>query len=304
MLADQVRMDPYALALKKVVKPGCVVLDIGTSIGIHALLACKFGARQVYAIEPNEVIDLAQELARSNGYADRITFIQDFSTNVTLPELADVIVSDLRGVLPLFEEHIPSIIDARQRHLASQGILIPKKDRLWLAVIEAPATYKSLLASWDDPYGFDMEPAKQMVLNQWQHDDTDLIRSVDLITQPTNWAVLDYYTIGQPDVNSGDIVQTSTRDGLAHGLLIWFDAELFKGIGFSNGPQQKKIAAVYGRGFFPFLEPVSVVTSDVFKVNIQATLNQGGYDWHWQTCVCHQGKKGNIMAEFNQSTIY
>lgn len=86
MIADQVRMSAYVQALEKHVKPDSVVLDIGTGTGIFALLACRFGARKVYAIEPNEAIQVARELAAANGYADRIEFIEDLSTRVTLPE--------------------------------------------------------------------------------------------------------------------------------------------------------------------------------------------------------------------------
>ena len=95
MIADKVRMDPYVYALKAVIEPDSVVLDIGTGAGMHALLACKFGARKVYAIEPNDAIHLARELAKENGFADRIEFFQDVSTHVSLPEKANVIVSDL-----------------------------------------------------------------------------------------------------------------------------------------------------------------------------------------------------------------
>lgn len=54
----------------------------------------------MYAIEPGDCVQLARDLAQANGCADRIRFIQDFSTNVTLPERADVIVADVRGILP------------------------------------------------------------------------------------------------------------------------------------------------------------------------------------------------------------
>ena len=81
MIADNVRMDAYAFALKTAVTPDSVVLDIGAATGIHALLACKFGARKVYAVESNDAIHLARELAQANGFADRIQFIHDLSTN-------------------------------------------------------------------------------------------------------------------------------------------------------------------------------------------------------------------------------
>jgi len=299
MLADHVRMDPYAYALKTAVTPNSVVLDIGTSIGIHALLACKFGARKVYAIEPNDAIDLARELAEANGFADRIEFIQDISTNVTLPELADVIVSDLRGTLPLFGQHIPSIADARQRFLAPDGILIPQQDKLWVSVVEAPLNYNNLLKPWTEPYGFNMEPARQIVLNQWQHDDTDLIRAAHLLTEPTNWATLDYRTITNPDVEA-DVVQTAVREGTAHGLLVWFDAELLDGIGFSNSPQSGKVANVYGRGFFPFLNPVKLAEGDTINLSLQATLTDEGYCWQWQTQIHNQDDPKIIFADFKQ----
>jgi predicted RNA methylase len=37
MIADKARMDPYAYALKSLIRPDSVVLDIGTGAGIHAL---------------------------------------------------------------------------------------------------------------------------------------------------------------------------------------------------------------------------------------------------------------------------
>src|SRR5204862_7848061 len=94
MISDAVRMDSYARALRHAVKPGAVVVDIGTGTGIFALLACRLGARRVYAIEPGDAIQVAREIAAANGCGDRIEFIQALSTDATLPERADVIVSD------------------------------------------------------------------------------------------------------------------------------------------------------------------------------------------------------------------
>jgi protein arginine N-methyltransferase 1 len=284
MLTDHVRMDSYAYALKTAVTPQSIVLDIGTSIGIHALLACKFGAKKVYAVEPNEAIDLAQQLAEVNGYADRIEFIQDVSTNIVLPEPASIIVSDLRGALPLFGEHISAIVDARQRHLAPNGLLIPRKDTLWVSVVEVPAIYNNLVEPWADPYGFNMEPARQMALNQWLPDDTDLIRASHLLTEPANWATVDYRTVIKADVDV-TLRQTAVRTGTAHGLFIWFDAELAEGIGFSNAPHLSKTAVVYGRGFFPFLKPIPLTAGATLELSIQATLSDGAYNWQWQAAM-------------------
>jgi protein arginine N-methyltransferase 1 len=306
MIDDKVRMDPYVYALKAAVGPNSVVLDIGTATGIHALLACKFGARKVYAIEPGEAIHLAQDVARANGYGDRIEFLHGLSTHVSLPEAADIIVSDLRGVLPLFGAHIPSIIDARQRHLAPGGLLMPRRDTWWTALVEARYVYKELVRPWESPYGLSMDAAREIVLNNWSDSNTDTIRSTNLLTEPQLWAALDYATIESPDVGRSKMTYRAGRDGRAHGWLIWFDAEIAEGIGFSNGPAADKIANVYGRGFFPLLEPVSVSKGDAISLSIQAELVGDEYVWRWDTRIKSQDDvaAGAIKADFEQATDF
>ncbi len=302
MIADKVRMDPYAYALKAAIGPDSVVLDIGAGTGIHALLACKFGARKVYAIEPNEAIHLARELARVNGFADRIEFFQDVSTHVTLPEKADVIVSDLRGVLPLFGGHIPSIVDARQRHLAPGGVLIPKRDTIWVSLVEAGKVYDELIKPWDYPYGLAMEEVKQIVLNSWIEENTDTFSQRNLLMEPQIWTVLDYTSIENPDVSSSNLTQVATRDGTAHGLLMWFDGEIADGIYIYNGPQSEKVAEVYGCGFFPLLEPVTIAKGDMISLDIRADLVNDQYLWRWHTCIHSGDEPQAIKANYEQST--
>src|ERR1051326_6442715 len=99
MIADERRMGAYAEALRRAVKPGAVVIDIGTGTGIFALIACRLGARRVYAIEPDNSIHLAAQVASANGSPDHIEFVQVILDYSVLPETADVIVSDIRGIL-------------------------------------------------------------------------------------------------------------------------------------------------------------------------------------------------------------
>lgn len=63
MIADRVRVSAYADALRRVITSDSVVIDLGTGTGIFALLACRFGARRVYAIEPSDAIQVAREIA-------------------------------------------------------------------------------------------------------------------------------------------------------------------------------------------------------------------------------------------------
>src|SRR5215510_9070288 len=152
MIADAPRMNAYAEALRHTVNRDSVVMDLGCGPGVFALLACKLGARRVYAVEPDNVIGLAREAAAANGFSDRIEFFEKLSTEITLPEPATIIISDLRGVLPLFEQNVASIIDAHERLLAPGGVLIPHRDVLWAAVVEAPEQYDEIVGPWRNQF--------------------------------------------------------------------------------------------------------------------------------------------------------
>lgn len=299
MIADKGRMDAYVKALRQTVKPNSVVVDIGTGTGIFALLACQFGARKVYAIEPSDAIQVAREIARKNGYGDRIIFIQDVSTKVQLPDLADVIVSDIRGMLPLFQQHIPSIVDARKRLLAEGGILIPQRDILWAAVVEVPHLYDRIVNVWDNNiYGLNMTAARQIVINNW---GKGWVAPAQLLTTAQSWESLDYPTIESPDI-SAELSWTVARSGTGYGISIWFDAILAEGVGFSTAPGMPEL--VYGNGFLPWLKPVFLEIGDTISVNLQANLVGNDYIWRWNTSVFHQGDLSQVKASFQQSNFF
>lgn len=300
MINDTGRMAAYFKVLKTIISSDKVVLDIGTGTGILSLLACHLGAKKVYAIEPADAIWVAQEIARVNGYSDRIEFIQDISTNITLPKLVDVIISDLRGVLPLFQRHIPSLIDARQRFLKSNGVLVPQQDMLWVTVVEATEMYQDFASPWtDQPYGFDMTAATRYVTNTWKKAQS--VTPEMFLVEPQCWATLDYRTIMNPNVTA-ELEWLTERTGLAHGLCLWFDATLIEGVGFSNAPSQPDL--IYGKAFFPFSHPINLEKNDVINLKLKANLVGDDYIWRWATKVLQQGNAKDIKASFNQSTFF
>src|SRR6266550_4103776 len=62
MIADRIRVDAYAEALRRTVRQESIVAEIGTGPGVFAVLACQLGAERVFAIEPAEIIQLAREV--------------------------------------------------------------------------------------------------------------------------------------------------------------------------------------------------------------------------------------------------
>lgn len=62
---DAHRTDLFARAIAESVRPGDIVVDLGTGFGLLALLAARAGASRVYAIEQGEYLPLA---SCKNGY--------------------------------------------------------------------------------------------------------------------------------------------------------------------------------------------------------------------------------------------
>ena len=300
MIRDSIRTDAYARAFRECITTDSVVLDMGTGVGILALLACQYGARKVYAVDPNSAIQVARDFAVANGYEDRIEFIQDMTTRITLPEQADVIVAAMHGVLPMFEQNLASIIDARSRLLAPGGRIIPEKETLWAVPVESPESYDEFVLPWSvNSYGLDMQGALRFTTNQWRRPK-EKITPEQFLAEPACWATLDYGILESTGV-IGRASWTATRAGSGHGLVVWFDTFLLEGVSFSNAPGAPEL--VFGHAFFPWREPVSISPGDTISVELRADLFGHDYFWTWETVVLEQGRAKKPKAKFKQSSI-
>lgn len=303
MYMNQARISAYATALQRAVTPNSVVIDIGAGTGIFALLACRYGARHVYGIEADDVINLAREMAAANGYSDRLTCIQSLSTKVDLPERADVIISDLSGVLPLFGQHIPAIMDARDRFLAPGGTIIAQQDHLRAAIIEVPDRYRKLTQPWSENlFGLDLSAGWPLVANTWGSlTDTQ----AKLLTRPSNLAVLDYRTIADSNMD-GELAWTMDQPGTGHGVAVWFDRIVADGIKISNAPgapEAVKTSDIYGQAFFPWPKPVDLEPDDQVCFRMKANLIKDEYIWRWETTIRAGERKREVKARFRQSSL-
>src|SRR5947209_15387727 len=113
LLQDEIRTNAFREAIRRVVTPGNVVLDLGTGSGILSFFACEAGARRVFAIDATHSADLASFVSRQLGYSDRVEVFHDRSTNVELPERADILVTETLGAFGFDERILSSVIDAR-----------------------------------------------------------------------------------------------------------------------------------------------------------------------------------------------
>ena len=104
MAADETRTPLFAAAIRRRLhgRSDWVVLDIGTGpFCLLALLAARAGARRVFAVEANAAAAArarqAVQAAEASGEVpvDVVEVLSGFSTEVTLPERADLLVAEL-----------------------------------------------------------------------------------------------------------------------------------------------------------------------------------------------------------------
>lgn len=220
MTSDERRNDSYRAAIAQHV-PGKTVVDIGT--GPEALLArfcIEAGARHVYAIELLEATYLkAQARLHQLGLQDRITLIHGDATKVTLPEPADVSVSEIVGAIGN-AEGAASIINGT-RHLLRPGAqVIPERSRTLFAPVQLPDSLRANL-------GFG-PLARRYVERIFDANGGpfDLRLSVrglgygDLLAEPQSFEDFDYRDLVQPEYQ-GEARFDITRAGRCDGFLVW-----------------------------------------------------------------------------------
>ena len=296
MLAHRARTDAYARAIAQAVKPGDVVAEIGCGPGLFSLLACRAGARRVYAIESGDSVAFARELVLANGYGDQVEVLHGSSLQLNLPERANVIISDIRGTVPLMADAIAAIEDARNRLLAPGGRMIPATDYLCAAIASVPEYYGGLVSPWQDGWsGVRLSPLIERVLNCVHSVAFDAER---LISDPVEWCELDYCT-GARTSAGATMELRAARSGVSHGICVWFRTRLFEGVGYSTAPGQAD--NVYGQLFLPWCQPVELEAGQALTVELHADLVGGNYLWRWITRFGSvNGRPGRM---FSQSTL-
>lgn len=281
MAADGVRIDAYARAIAKTVKPGQVVVDLGSGTGIAALLALRAGARRVHAIDINPAVWLARDLGAENGAAERLVVHHGSSFEVDLPERADVVIADCRGSFPLYGKNLALLEDAKNRFLAPGGVMIPMRDRLFVALVETERHRANIMHGWSvfERQGFSAAAARNAILNCVYSDSDASVAANDVLSDAKVWSEIRY---GEPFTKSvtGHVELTATRAGTAHALALWFEATLLDGIGYANAPGHQ---LVYSRTLLPLLEPVRVTAGDTAKVTLRTDVEGG--QWAWDTTI-------------------
>jgi len=273
MLVDRFRTESFLKAILATVRPGDVVVEIGSGTGVLALFAVLAGAARVYAIERGPIIDLAREVAERNGASDRITFIPGASPEAELPERADVLVTETIGNLGLDEGIVAWVRDAQVRLLRPDARLVPRCLMIEVCLADVPRDHADL-SRWSRPLmALDFAPLHRVAMNNLVWTD---LNPAALLSEPATMFTVDL--ADPPKELEGTIRLQARRAGTAHGIGVWFRAMLAPGIEISNRPPNE--VPSWEQGLLPFCEPVDVVAGETVEISV--AISGGGGDWMWQ----------------------
>ncbi|MFO0745996.1 MAG: methyltransferase domain-containing protein [Myxococcota bacterium] len=227
MIADAQRMVAYERALRAVIRPGDVVLDVGAGTGVLSLWAARLGAK-VHAVESMPIGEVIAPMAFHHGVGDRITVHRADMRKLDIVEPVDVIISECLGRMLVDDGMLDAMVSAG-KWLKPGGRIIPQDVELIIAPIEL--RHFAPLDTWAYPVlGLDMSPL--MVFAEHQNYAASIDPS-QFLAEP---AVCGRWTAPAAAPEMWRVSFELTRPGRLRGIAGWFRATLAPGIELTNEP--------------------------------------------------------------------
>jgi type I protein arginine methyltransferase len=206
MLADVVRVDTYAAAISRHIKPGDVVIDLGTGTGILAILAARQGAK-VYAIDHSDFIHVAEQIATHNGIRN-IQFLKVNSRDFACPEKVDFILHEQIGD-DLFDENmIVNLLDLKQRTLKNNGTIFPGRFELFLEPVTLKKEYRVPFVWETSVHGIDYGFLRN-------HPDVEQYKRASYASRYIDKSAFDYFLSEPEPILSVDLNKISGTNSIA-----------------------------------------------------------------------------------------
>ncbi|MCZ6501277.1 MAG: class I SAM-dependent methyltransferase [Gammaproteobacteria bacterium] len=276
MIFDNQRNDIYARAIKQNVDDECVVLDLGSGLGIHGLIAAMSGAKKVYMVDPSPLLEISKKIAADNNLLPRLEFISGRIEDIDLPESIDLIVSVMAGNFLLTENLLPALFHARDKYLKPGGTLIPHLGKMFIAPVEAEFLYHHHVGSWaSNILGIDYNAVRNYAVNDLYHDQFDTA-ALNFLADPQILSALDFRTAVSASCKQ-EINFETRQTGVCHGWIGWFDLNIGEEI-LSTAPEAEKTH--WSQVFLPLQTPVNLEKG--CELSFKLERPEFG-DWTWTT---------------------
>jgi protein arginine N-methyltransferase 1 len=243
MLADKVRVNTYRDGIIRNVKPGDVVIDLGTGTGLLAFFAARSGARTVYAIDHSDFIDVAKQIGERNGIGN-VVFVKINSRDFVPLEKADVLVHEQIGRALFGENMVENLLDLKRRALKPSGRILPAHFDFYVEPVVKKEGYRVPLLWEIDDTGIDLSFLESSTALDPFKDKTYPYLSVKglevdyFLTDPQPVLSLDLNTIqSASDIPTRfDVVRKVVRGGMLDGFCIYFRVRFDDTVSFDTSP--------------------------------------------------------------------
>jgi predicted nicotinamide N-methyase len=281
-----VRVDAYARAIAQVVRPGDVVLDVGSGSGVLALLAARAGARRVYAVERSGAIELVRLHARANGFDGVIEPIRaDLADLEALPEPPRVVLSEMLGhFAPAEQSH--RVYQQARRLAAAGAVLIPADYQLVFAAAR-PRALEDELAALADVHGIRLDALADRLRRRvaiTRLAPEDLVGPEWTGPRIASDATLPTCFRGQAPVATG---------GPVTAIAVSFTATLAPGITLTSAVG---VAATHWvQTVFPVFPPLAARAGESLDVELWPRISADRGTWAWRVAGSDGERRGDAM---------
>jgi len=243
MLKDEVRTLTYRNSIyhNKHLFKDRVVLDVGCGTGVLSMFAAKAGAKKVIGVECSSIVDHARKIVKANGLDDIVELIKGKVEEITLPvEKVDIIISEWMGYCLFYESMLNTVLYARDKWLAPNGMIFPDQARLYVTAIEDRQYKDDKINWWDNVYGFDMSCIRDVAITE---PLVDVVEAKQVVTNAVIVKEINLYTVQVEDLDFSSMFNLEvSRSDYIQALVTFFSVEFtkcHKRTGFSTGPDSQ-----------------------------------------------------------------
>jgi type III protein arginine methyltransferase len=260
MIRDGVRHQAYEMALRRVIRPGSRVLDIGTGTGLLAMMAVRAGAAEVVTCECNPTVAaVASEIIGRNGFADRVRVVAkhsaDLEIGVDLTGPADVLVWDVLSNNMIGAGALPTMEHAVRRLIRPGAPTIPARGVVRVALADDQEAHRRLM---DTVEGFDLSAFNRCASPSYEID----VGSKRLVqrSDPGDLFRFDFQS-GGPFPESRAAVAVSSAGGSVNGIVQWVCFEFDEKRYYENTPSVG-LMSCFSAMFYPLRQPIEIAAGD------------------------------------------
>jgi hypothetical protein len=229
MVNDLGRGEKYGEAMLAKIRPGDVVLEVGTGAGLLSCIAARLGAKHVYTVERSPVMyEVAKKVFAANGLSDKITLLNAGSEELVglkaIPEPVDVFVTETIGALGLDEGILP-IFDHVRPLLSPKAKVIPERVKFKHCLVNMSGI-RERIEIIEPVFGFDFSALNAEVKSNlfFGYSPIDPWREVSTTAETQTYDLANFVATESDQ----DIMVV--RSNVCDGMLTWAEFELAKDI--------------------------------------------------------------------------